>query len=179
MISAKTAKRILLRIIVITGATILALIIWVLYSLGAFRSNQAQAELSPIQRGITSSLHGKLLCDNGDNGHTIDNSVPWYTVYYSVDATSKTLQQIKDLSAKQGFTLQDSAQTTQQGISQPVGGSSTFLTANNNGKQLDIQIVGQGDKIALYCGKDYGKEESPAGGKNLVELSMTLPDTSK
>jgi len=56
--------------------------------------NKAQTENKRIYKNL-STLHAKLICDNGDPGQGPDNTTPWYTAYYYIDGTSTAVQKIE------------------------------------------------------------------------------------
>lgn len=50
-------------------------------------------------------VHPNKLCDDGDNGHGLDNSTPWHDGYYEVDLTSDIESLIKTAAGASGFSL--------------------------------------------------------------------------
>lgn len=166
-------------------------IFWLFIMLGGLHGNQAQKDFDPIAKQI-SSIGGTKLCDNGDSGYGLDNTVPWYQVYYSMPDVQGLTAKVKDIAASQGYKLgmdndfinQLKGLPGKDGITEiPYGDEqfntkSDYLIGKNGSKTLKI-TVNRATSVALYCGvSDYGKKQ-PTGENAIINFDLTLPDTSK
>jgi hypothetical protein len=135
----------------------------VLFS-GAGKPNQAQVDFKPIAAKML-ALNAHQICDRGDNGHGIDNTIPWYTAYYSVPGDSKLDGQIANVATGNGYKL-----------SGPDGQQETKYTKGTD--VLEVKIVHSGP-MEMDCGDAtaYGRQQNPALGTALVMLSLTEAST--
>jgi hypothetical protein len=155
-----------------------------IFGSGAARPNQAEVTLQPIVSQIE-QLGGEKICDQGDSGYSLDNTIPNYDVYYKVPDT-QLLQNIEVVSERQGFILTPDTVRIQDLQNEHVHGevfnaASSYLAAANNGKKLSITIERNGS-LPLDCTngipiQQYGKQETISGNIDLVRLSMRLPAT--
>lgn len=161
---------------------------WLFIVLGGWHGNQAEKDVKPMITEVQ-ELGATKLCDNGDSGYSIDNTTPWYQVYYSVPDSSELTEKINSLAANEGYQLHTNSDLVaqlkglpdQNGVySQAYGGEqfspqSDYLIAHASGKTLKVNVYRQAE-VALYCSaKDYGKKES-ASTNAILDISVTLPD---
>lgn len=160
--------------------------------------NAAHGLAKPVVAGLA-AVHPKTICENGDDGHGIDNQQPWFDGYYSVDL-SADLDAIAVASAKKaGFTLSVdqaaldaypylhpdgsvsggvNADDLHAGV--PFSSRSTYLVDHTrDGSRLQVIIIRDGS-VHLLCGPPsrYNRLTRPAAGKAIVLVSLTLPDPS-
>lgn len=166
--------------------------IYILFVIAAFffntrhvgDANKAQLTFKPIDQKIR-SIGGKQICENGDNGKGIDNSSPWYTIYYYVPDGAGLTQSVKDVSAQNGYTLtndvnqNDYQQQITQSPSSPTQGtsesqlSSDYLISQN--QQLRVEIVRQGNvQIGCSDAKLNAENISPPSGQAILYWSLSL-----
>jgi hypothetical protein len=164
--------------------------VWLFMALGAWHGNQAQKDFEPIANQIT-ALGGTKLCDNGDSGYGIDNTTPWYQVYYTVPDAADLTNKIKAIADQQGYRLEiDTAHIRQlKGLpdehgtySGSYGGEqfnpkSDYLIGESGDKSLSITINRQ-TTVALYCETDYGKKQS-TGNNTILDFGLSLPATDR
>lgn len=184
MVFQNKFQKIIFVIAAIIGYGGVALIVWVFYNLGAFHSNGAQTQAASIFAGFK-PLGGKLVCDNGDSGYTIDNSTPWYQAFYTVPGNPETA--IRQMAAQKGYQLSTDAQLVQN-LSNPdqattnssdftdYNQSNSYLTAQSGGNKLNIGIYRKGT-AKLLCSSRWGAELPVPDGKSIVDVQLTLPDT--
>lgn len=176
----------------ISGAFIV-LALLAIAALGGFHTgNDAENASKPIIAQID-NIGGKKICSNGDGGHGIDNTTPWYDAYYTVPDTPQLTVKVKDIASRAGYNLAVDQATINQlhglpdsngVITEPYGGEkynpkSDYLMGNNGDKKLSITINRQTD-VALYCGSgQYGRKQAAGNGIAIIDLSFTLPDTNR
>lgn len=165
---------------------------WLFIALGAWHGNQAQKDFDPIARQIV-DMGGTKLCNNGDSGYGIDNTTPWYQVYYTVPNTSDLTSEVKNIASQQEYQLSTDTNFINQlkGLPEqrgelegvyvtPYGDEqfnpkSDYLIGQSGNKSLKVTINRQ-TSVALYCGvEDYGKKQ-PTGSNAILDFSLTLPD---
>ncbi len=179
MLISPKAKKIGLYTIIGVGSLILLGIVWAFISISVFSSNKAKQEFQPFKATL-GSLGATKLCDNGDSGHGIDNSTPWYTAYYSTANSTNLESQIITTGAKAGYDLKPDSKMYSDLKGLAGYTDSTYLAANDDGKTLDVRIALGTDQVALECGvKNYGQEKSPGNNQAILEFSFQLPDTRK
>jgi hypothetical protein len=171
-------------------------IAWLFIALGGFQQithgNQAQNDFNPIAAQIL-KIGGVKLCDNGDSGYGIDNTMPWYQVYYTVPSTSDLTSRVKSIASQQGYQLGVDTNFVNQlkglpdqsgAFVEPYGGEqfnakSDYLVGQSGNKSLKVTINRQ-TSVALYCGvKDYGKQQQPGNSSAIIDFSLTLPDRNQ
>ena len=171
-----------LTLMIIAGVVVLM----VLSSLfaGANQPNQAETDLQPIIRSLTQS-GGHIVCDGGDNGNSLDNTIPWYTAYYEV-SDDRVLQDLEAAAKQQNFMLAVDTSRIRQLKDGSIQGehfnpNASYLTATTHGKELDITIDRNG-LLPLECNfsdpANYGKIKTVSEFMDLVHLTMTLPATN-
>ena len=154
---------------------------------GSSKPNQAQNDLKPIIEQVE-QLGGQKVCDQGDNGYSLDNTIPNYAVYYKV-SDNQLLQRLESTAEQQGFTLVTDAKginqlqvSGTQPNSEHYNPNASYLIATNSGKELDITIDRNGS-LPLNCTvgnnvQSYGQSETVSGTTDLVRLLLTLPSTN-
>lgn len=163
---------------------------WLIIALGGWHwnGNQAANDFKPIAKQVL-EIGSVKLCDNGDSGYGIDNTTPWYQVYYIVPNTSGLTDKIMSIATSEGYNLnsnkafinQLNGLPDQNGLNiAPYGGeqfnpNSEYLIGQSGSKTLKITINRQ-TQVALYCGvKDYGKKQ-PTGNNAILDFYLILPD---
>lgn len=185
MVFQNKKQKALFVIAAIVGYGGIALVILIFYSLGGFRTNQAQKEFGSVF-GSLSSLNAAKICDNGDNGHTIDNSVPWYTVYLKMPGDPEA--RLKQLAKSHGYDLVPSTQlidnlanpdqaTTNDSDFISYDPHNSYLTAKDSGKTVDAYIYRAGS-AKTQCTNRWLQPEPVPSGYSIVQINVTLPDTS-
>lgn len=153
--------------------------------------NPAQQQVTQIVNGLKSA-HPRQICDNGDDGHGLDNNRPWYEGYIEVDLNPDPLAAIKSSAQGPGFQLQDNTQFINdlKGIARPDGShdtpyggerfnsTSSYLIATKDDTELRVTVTRSGS-VALYCSdvKTYGKPMSTPTDKAIVKLQISMPPT--
>lgn len=164
--------------------------VWLFIVLGAWHGNQAQKDFKPIAKQIV-SLGGAKLCDNGDGGYGLDNTIPWYQVYYIVPDTTDLTNKVKSIANQQGYQLNSDTSFINQlkGLPDEDGSysglygdeqfnpKSDYLIGQNSNKSLSVTVNRQ-TSVALYCGTDYGKKQS-TGSNAILDFKLMLPDTGQ
>ncbi|HET9850104.1 MAG TPA: hypothetical protein VFP35_00525 [Candidatus Saccharimonadales bacterium] len=155
------------------GALILIYIVFFLFTHNPLR-NPAQEKFKPIGDGLK-KIGAQQICDNGDSGKGIDNTVPWYQVYYSAPQSTATENQVKFFAANAGYTLIPDVHTKHQVAGLNGYKNTTFLKSKNN--QLTVSIVPPGDSDNLYCSnvKNYGQAKTAQKNEVLLDFRITLP----
>ncbi|HVX58303.1 MAG TPA: DUF4190 domain-containing protein [Candidatus Saccharimonadales bacterium] len=175
------------------SAAFLILMLLAIAALGGFHTgNSAESASKPLATQIE-SIGGKKICSNGDGGHGIDNTTPWYDVYYTVPDNAHLTGKVKDIASSAGYNLSVDRATINQlqgipdsngSITEPYGGEkynpkSDYLAGHNGDKNLTIKINRQ-TEVALYCDSgQYGRQQTAGNGVAILELSFTLPDNSR
>ncbi len=174
------------------SAAFLGFMIWLIAAFGGFHGNGAESASKPITVQIE-QIGGKKICSNGDSGYGIDNTTPWYQVYYKVPDSSGLTDRIKNIASENGYTLNtDQAAINQlKGLPDKNGDTfqsygnekfnpmSNYLKGNNGDKKLSITINRQ-TSVALYCNSgQYGSEQATSSGQAIVDLDLTLPETNR
>jgi hypothetical protein len=151
-------------------------------------ANPAQRKAIQIFEGLKPA-HPRQICDNGDDGHSLDNDEPWYDDYIEVDLTPDPLEAIKSSAQRQGFPLQDDTVFINdlKGIAGPNGwntpygnekfnSTSSYLIATRDGTRLKVTVTRSGS-VKLFCRdiKPYGKQRSTSAGKAIVRLAISMP----
>jgi peptidoglycan biosynthesis protein MviN/MurJ (putative lipid II flippase) len=108
--------------------------------------------LATTDRGFT-TLGAKLL----------SIIIPSLAVHIGVSSIfTEDFQTIKQMEGLSGFT------------------NSTYLIANNNGRELSVRVAHAGDQVALYCSQGtYGRVEVADSNRDIVEFRILSPDTRK
>lgn len=166
--------------------------IWLLFALGGGfhgHGNDAESASKPLVSQIK-QLGGNKICDNGDSGYGIDNTQPWYQVYYQIPDNTNLTKEIKDAAMQDGYQLQENTAFINQlkglpdanvGISEPYGGEqfnphSDYLTGKNDTKTLTITINRQAS-VALYCDvSGYGRKQQTGNSTAILNIYLGLPD---
>jgi len=148
---------------------------------GGGHNNQAQIDLQPILTQVQ-NLGGKAICDNGDNGYTLDNTQPWYETYYTIPSTNTLTSKIESISSSRGYTLKIDSDTINElksgnsglGIYNP---ASDYLVGQKGGASLNI-IINRDTSVALNCSTGtYGRLQN-TNDNAIIDFSMTLPSTN-
>lgn len=155
-------------------------------SRGLFRGNAARRALRPVSRRFA-PIHPRRLAHNGDSGRGIDNSQPWYQVYWIVDLTPDLDEVVTSAARDAGYHLHvdhelidrlprsDGSRAIYPGRFNP---TSSYLTAEHGGRVLKASITRDGE-VTVYAygrGVTYGTRKTPPAGKAIVLLGLTLPD---
>lgn len=167
------------------------LFFWLFTILGGWHiGNQAANDFKPIDKQIK-EIGGVKLCDNGDGGYGIDNTTPWYQVYYTVPDTAGLTDKVKSIVAREGYQPAQNAAFINQlkGLpeqdnpnlyittygNEQFNSKSDYLIGQNDNKSLKVTVNRQ-TSVALYCGiNDYG-EKRLTGSDAILDFSLTLPD---
>jgi len=165
---------------------IIGFIILGLYSLGGGgHTNIAQVAMKPIQK-IIEPTGARQLCVNGDNGYSIDNSQPWYTVYYLVNDASKITQEIKAAAYSSSYSLVSDNGRVQSNQTINIGtgkvemfnAQNDYLIGSNskNSSSLYVEVIKKG-VIALDCNTGtYGISQLPPTNGAIIYLSILFPN---
>lgn len=157
-------------------AGFLALPALCIFLIGRSYPNKAQVESDKFVKGI-SALHPKLICDDGDPGYGPDNTTPWYTGYYFIDANTNAQKTIEQSANHMGIQLTEDASYIQQLKGQsdtaPFGDEafnpdSTYLA----GKGLKITIARDGS-VPTWCQNRWGQKESVKPGEYILYSTLT------
>lgn len=183
----KGTIKILITIMRILAAIVIALVIfmvYVWYQLGGGHANKAAAAMSPINVQL-SELGANKICENGDNGYSIDNRQPWHTEYYTINDTGNLANQLDAIATKAGYPLGVDTQHSNIERESPnhviYGGNTNndyfSSTKYLDSSRFDVEIVRHGI-IALNCNDEnipYGQERTPMPGEAIIYLSITFP----
>jgi hypothetical protein len=140
--------------------------------------------LQPIIASLAHSS-GHMVCDGGDNGYSLDNTIPWYTAYYEV-SDDRLLQDLEAAAKQQNFMLAVDTSRIQQLKDGAVQGerfnpNASYLSATIHGKELDITIDRNGS-LPMDCNfsdpANYGEIKTVSGSMDLVHVTMTFPATN-
>lgn len=169
---------------------------------GGFRNNEAQDVTKPIEAELQ-KLGGKKICDNGDSGYSVSNSIPWYEVYYTVPDSKEISMLLEEASKQTDYPLKESQEYARylenpdDGYESTFNRESDYLTSINAEDEDSIyneygeSIYGEGgDSMAaavyrniavpLYCGvEEYGDKMNTAKDSVIVKLEVSLPETDR
>lgn len=159
-------------------------------SFGGLKKNAAESDLQPIMARVE-QLGGQKICKNGDNGYSIDNTEPWYHIYYQVPDNANLADEIMSAAAQQGYKLHENTDYINQlkGLPGNTGSvsaraslegynpKSNYLIAEESGQNMQVEIV-RDDEVALRCdsGK-YGRNQATTSNHAIVSLYLGLPST--
>ena len=176
-------------IVILIGLSIVLISVLIFKTLGGVSStpNSAADGLKPIMSRIE-QLGGTKICDRGDNGHSLDNNIPNYQVYY-LAPDSQLEQNIVTAAKQQGLVLSvDSSHIQElQSNSYSANGNegynsnSSYLSSTIDGKALAVTITRNGS-LPLDCSGSsipYGQQKTVTGSTDLVRLNMTYPQVQK
>jgi hypothetical protein len=145
-----------------------------------FGANQAQLRLKPLLSDLRKD-GGKEICSNGDSGHGLDNTIPWHEAYYEL-SDSQARANLQAAAQRDGFELTTDSNPPLMYGADPNPQATYMKAKDQKGATLDITIVHEGS-IILDCNSSssvpYGTQRSTNGSTDLVDLSMTLPDTQQ
>jgi hypothetical protein len=161
---------------------VVGFVVYALYEVtGSGHTNQAQSDLQPILASVQ-NLGGRAICDDGDNGYTLDNSQPWYEVYYSVPSTKNLTSEVENISAAKGYRLKVDGDTISQlktgkEQGQQYNASSDYLVSQKDGSSLTI-VINRNTSVALNCTSGtYGRLQR-TNSNAIIDFTMTLPSTN-
>lgn len=152
---------------------------WLYISLGGAHSNHAQDAFAPMAKEITAA-GGTQLCENGDNGHGIDNRQAWYQTYYSIPNTPGLTEKMETIAAQQDFKLNPNTNFMNQ--LKGVDGASAYggeqFNPNSDyvlGYRQDLSLsltINRQTSVALYCNKgEYGRKV-PTDSKAILNFTL-------
>lgn len=165
---------------------------WLFISLGGLKGNEAKKDAQPFVAQIQKA-GGKELCENGDSGYGIDNTQPWYEVYYEIPSDSQLTAEVKADAVQFGYPLAENTGLINKlkgipdkngDINEPYGGAtfnskSDYLISSKNGKSLTVTINRE-TSVPLYCGvSGYGNKKSTGNNDAILDIDFTLPDRNQ
>ncbi|MBP2325911.1 hypothetical protein JOF56_006296 [Kibdelosporangium banguiense] len=129
------------------------------------------------------------LAHNGDSGRGIDNSFPWYHVYFTVDLTPELEQAVLNAAAAEGFQLRVDQEHINGMLGLPGPGghncshrgefnsTSSYLIAESKGRSMRARITRDGQERVFAYGRgvDWDQRCTPPAGKAILSLSLSLP----
>lgn len=162
---------------------------WLFISFGGLKKNEAQTNLKPIMSKIE-QLGGQKICKNGDSGYGIDNTKPWYQVYYQIPNSPDLTENIIDMARQQGYELKENTAYVNQlkGLDQSgriysVNGrdeyspQSNYLIAQKGDESLEV-VINRNSSVGLRCDSGtYGREQTPGKNSPITSISLRLPST--
>jgi hypothetical protein len=134
--------------------------------------NVAQDRAGEIIGGLA-PVHPVLVCDNGDNGEGLDNTIPWYSAYLSAESTAVDDVVITAASHAGWRLSQDEG--APPGV--PYQETTTYLADRRNGWTVQVGVVRSGP-VANYCRQVDGRP-APDPGKVLIVLSVVAPEVAR
>jgi hypothetical protein len=161
-------------------------------SFGGLRGNRAKNDAQPFVAQIQKA-GGKELCNNGDSGYGIDNTQPWYEVYYEIPSNPQLTAQIKADATQFGYTLTSNTGLINQlkGIPDKNGdivepfGRATFnpkadyLISHKDGKIVSVTINRE-TSLPLYCGgRNYGNKKATGNSNAILDVYFRLTDRNQ
>lgn len=164
--------------------------IWLMYALsGGFHGNDAENASKSLVAQVE-QLGGHKICDNGDSGFGIDNTQPWYQIYYQIPDSSNLTKAIKDAAMQDGYQLQENTTFINQlkglpdvngNIGEPYGGEqfnphSDYLTGQSGSKSLTITINRRAS-VKLDCAQGTrGRKLSTGNDTSILNVALSLPN---
>ena len=161
-------------------------ILWVgFYALlGGFYRNGPQSAFKPIGTKLV-QLGGHMICDNGDNGHGLDNTTPWYRAYYSMPATDNLKSEVYAAAAAANFKLTVNTneitalkdltaarQTTPPNTDDYYNPNSDYLMGANGPRILTVTINRQ-TSVRLDCAQGaYGRYQETGADTAIVTMYL-------
>ena len=154
---------------------------WVAYQfVGGGHENSAEAELKPILANMK-TIHPVKLCEKGDSGWGIDNTMPWFIGYYKVDLHPDLDETVKRATERAGYRWKPDPSfiTDKKEVAVTTSATSYFI-ATNNEKFIKVEIRGDG-KMPLSCsqGVIYGKKKAEDANKALIKFDVSLPPVQR
>ncbi len=155
------------------------LLAWFAIAFDIFGGNGAQDEAQSLV-AMVRRTGGKELCDNGDGGHGLDNTKPWYQVYLEVDDRPRLAEEMKEAAARAGYSLSVDTQKSTTPRSLPphlhhLRPETDYFVARKNGNRLQVTIDRDG-AVPLYCGiTGYGDFKETGTDRAIVTINMALP----
>lgn len=157
-------------------AGLLALPALCILILGRVYPNKAEVETKKFINGI-SALHPSFICDDGDPGYGPDNTTPWYTGYYYIDASTSAQSIISQSASSRGIQLTTDTSYTQQlkGQSSEAPFGDEIFNPNSvylAGGGLKITIARDGS-IPTWCQNRWDQQVSVEPGKYILYSSLS------
>jgi hypothetical protein len=128
---------------------------------GGQQANDAQKVAAGIVKDMA-AVHPETICDNGDGGDSLDNNIPWYTIWLYADDRPELEQVVVDAAAKAGYHLVP-------------GGEG--LVAAVDGRKVQASVVRTGE-VTIRCADidRWGAAAPVRPGRAIVTLDVTLPE---
>jgi len=162
--SPRATKILLIVLSSIVGFVVLATLglVWLV---GGFRPNPAQADAAPIVTAVT-RVNGGIACDSGDAGYSPDNTVPWYQGMLDAPDSPDLESRLTTGAASNGYTLEAN--------SHDKAGASTYLVGYNGQRHMEVRIFRGKKAVFAYC--NSGEKKRLAPGSALIEVDIAYPD---
>jgi hypothetical protein len=125
------------------------------------QANDAQQAASGIVKDMA-AVHPETICDNGDGGESLDNDIPWYTIWLYVDDRPELDRVVVDAAAKAGYHLAPGEEG---------------LAATVDGRKLRARVVRTGE-VTIRCAdvNRWGASAAVKPGRAILVLDVTLPE---
>src|SRR5215475_3154412 len=166
-------QRVLQGLLVILATILLAPFYFVMT--GGLRRNQARRALRPVLARL-SPLHPHTLARGGDNGYSVANTTPWYTVYLSVDSRPDLEATLVAAARAAGYDLSSVPAVNPSGW-HLVNETSSCLVASVDGRKLSVTIT-RGGQIRLYAHDrriTWAQPATPEPGRAILDVHVSLP----
>jgi hypothetical protein len=123
---------------------------------------------------------GRELCDNGDGGHGIDNTQPWYEVYFKIADRRSLTDVVKAKAAQAGYRLEQDTELIAELKDAPerlhqFNPRADYLVAAKRGNHLRVTID-RDAAVPLYCdGTGYGDRKPTGADDAILTIDLQLP----
>ncbi|HEY4268492.1 MAG TPA: hypothetical protein VGM94_09905 [Galbitalea sp.] len=162
--SRRATKILLIVLSSIVGFVVVATLglIWLV---GGFRPNPAQADAAPIVTAVT-RVNGGIACDVGDAGYSPDNTVPWYQGMLDAPDSPTLQSRLAAAAASNGYQLEANPHDPAH--------SSVYLVGHNGRRDMEVRIFRGEKAVFAYC--NSGEKKRLAPGAALIEVDIAYPD---
>lgn len=173
-IKNKSTKRKNFTLVAIFGVVVVAVGLWLAFSLMGAQKNYAQQTARPLEDALIKAGAAKV-CDTGDSGRGADNRTPWYTVYLESSKNREAAESlIVDVAKANGFSVQRAAEGTKGYLGDAVyedkSKVSTKADLKDGSTELAIALTNSGPLHA--CKDDITNDADHTA----ISLEVRLPE---
>jgi hypothetical protein len=153
--------------------------VWLAVALDVFGGNAAYDEAQTLVAGVRQA-GGRELCDNGDAGHGIDNTQPWYRVYFKIADRPSLTDDVKAKAAQAGYRLEQDTELIAELKDAPerfqqFNPRADYLVAARRDNHLRVTID-RDAAVLLYCdGAGYGDRKRTGADDAILTIYLQLP----